>query len=52
MLKLSVIKLFPKTLRHSKMQTYRMIHSTVIGHQKCKKWQIFGAETKSRIDKV
>ena len=52
MLKLSRIKVFPNTLRHLKIQTYRLINFTVIGHQICKKWAIFGVETKSKIYNV
>ena len=52
MLNFSVIKGFTKPLHHSKIQTYRMIHCTVIGHQNAKNGQIFGAETKSKLDKV
>ena len=52
MLKLSVTKVYSKALPHFKMQTYTMIQCTVIGHLKCKNGQIFGAETKSKTDKV
>ena len=41
MLKLSVIKVSPNTLRPSKIQTYRMIQCPVIGDQKCQKWANF-----------
>ena len=52
MLKLSVTKVYSKALPLFKIQTYTMIQCTVIGHLNAKNAQIFGTETKSKIEKL
>ena len=52
MFKLLVIKVSPNTLRHSKIQAYRIIQCIVLFYKSAKNCQIFGAESKSKIDKV